>query len=277
MVASGIFRGRLGVLSLWMHRATQPVRLKPRKSAAKFHPKVAQRTRFARLCFQSTRPVPFPRQSFVTHSVATRTLVCLLATPFFGAQPELKGLLDRIQTRYNHAQSLKLDFSETYMGTKAPVQSEKGVLYLKKPGRMRWEYTAPAGKLFLSDGKEVLTWTPADNIVEKGKLKESEDVHAPIAFLLGKLDFQKEFKSFETHLEGSDTWIAAKPKSENLAWSGVDFLASPEGEIRRVRITLQDQSKLSFTFSNEQLNVPVAPSMFTFQAPPGAQISEAGQ
>jgi outer membrane lipoprotein carrier protein len=141
---------------------------------------------------------------------------------------------------------------------------------------MRWEYTSPAGKLFLSDGKETLTWIPADHTLEKAKLKESEDVHAPIAFLLGKLDFQKEFKSFETRQEGNDTWIVAAPKSENLAWSMVDFLASPEGEIRRVRVTLQDQSKLSFTFSNEQLNAPVAQSMFTFQPPPGARVTEVG-
>ena len=57
----------------------------------------------------------------------------------------------------------------------------------------------------------------------------------------------------------------------------VEFLATPEGEIRRVRITGQDQSKLDFTFSNEQLNVPVAQSLFTFHPPPGVQIVEAGQ
>lgn len=209
--------------------------------------------------------------------MATSTLTCLLTLPLLAASPEVDGLLRKIQTRYNRAQSLKLDFSETYGGTKSPVQSEKGVLYLKKPGRMRWEYTSPAGKLFLSDGKEALTWTPADRTVEKAKLKESEDVHAPIAFLLGKLDFKKEFKSFETRQEGADTWIVATPKSENLAWSKVDFLATPDGEIRRVRVTLQDQSKLSFTFSNEQLNVPVAQSLFTFTPPPGADVREAGQ
>jgi outer membrane lipoprotein carrier protein len=213
--------------------------------------------------------------------VAARTLTCLLAIPLLAVGADIAAdvgpLLTKIQSRYNKTQSLKLEFSETYAGTKRPIQSEAGVLYLKKPGKMRWEYTSPAGKLFLSDGKEVLTWTPAERSVEKGKLKESEDVHAPIAFLLGKLDFRKEFKSFETRLEGGDTWIVATPKSDNLAWSKVDFLATPEGQIRRVRIVLQDQSKLDFTFANEQLNVPVAQSMFTFQTPPGAQVTEVGQ
>ena len=202
----------------------------------------------------------------------------LLALPALGASqanPAVDGLLKNIEARYNRSQSLKLDFSESYAGMKAPVQSESGVLYLRKPGRMRWEYSAPAGKVFISDGKEVFMYTPADKRAEKSKLKESEDMRAPLAFLLGKLNFAKEFKSFQTHTDGTDTWISAEPKSENLAYSKVEFLATPAGEIRRVRITGQDQSKLDFTFSNEQLNVPVAPGLFTFKAPPGVQIVEA--
>ena len=201
--------------------------------------------------------------------------------PAIAASQGLDAQLKNIEARYNRAQSLKLDFSETYAGIKSPVQNDSGVLYLRKPGRMRWEYASPPGKLFLSDGKDVFLYTPDDQRAEKSKLKESEDMRAPLAFLLGKLDFKKEFKSFQVRCSGSDassgSWIAAKPKSDNLAYTKVEFLATPDGEIHRVRVTGQDQSKLDFTFSNEQLNVPVAPTLFTFHAPPGVQIVEAGQ
>ena len=205
-----------------------------------------------------------------------RAVVCFdLLLPALAAPTDTDGLLKSVEARYNRAQSLKLDFSESYAGIKRPVQNESGVLYLRKPGRMRWEYTSPAGKLFHLRWQGSLLYTPDDQRAEKSKLKESEDMRAPLAFLLGKLDFEKEFKSFQTRVEGGDTWIAAEPKSENLAYSKVEFLATPEGEIRRVRITGQDQSKLDFTFTNEQLNAPVAPSLFTFHAPPGVQIVEA--
>lgn len=201
--------------------------------------------------------------------------------PAIAASQGLDAQLKNIEARYNRAQSLKLNFSESYAGIKSPVQNDSGVLYLRKPGRMRWEYASPPGKLFISDGKDVLLYTPDEQRAEKSKLKESEDMRAPLAFLLGKLDFKKEFKSFQVRCSGSDAssgcWIAAEPKSENLAYSKVEFLASPDGEILRVRITGQDQSKLDFTFSNEQLNVPVAPTLFTFHPPPGVQIVEAGQ
>jgi outer membrane lipoprotein carrier protein len=200
-----------------------------------------------------------------------------IALSAFGAPPGIEGLLKNVETRYNRAQSLKLDFSESYAGVKSPVQNDSGVLYLRKPGRMRWEYSSPAGKVFISDGKDVIFYSPDEQRAQKSKLKESEDMRAPLAFLLGKLDFKKEFKSFRIRVEGNDTWIVAEPKSENLAYSKVEFLATPEGEIRRVRVTGQDQSTLDFEFSNEQLNAPVAQSLFTFHPPPGVQVVEAGQ
>lgn len=228
--------------------------------------------------FQSTRCALLPRQPFVTWSGPRRALLCVfMALPAVAAPLDVDPVLKNVEARYNRAQSLKLDFSESYAGMKSPVQNESGVLFLRKPGRMRWEYASPAGKVFISDGKDVILYSPDEQRAEKSKLKESEDMRAPLAFLLGKLDFKKEFKSFQTHVEGNDNWIVAEPKSENLAYSKVEFLATPEGEIRRVRITGQDQSKLDFRFSNEQLNVPVAPTLFTFHPPPGVQVVEAVQ
>ena len=149
---------------------------------------------------------------------AASVLLCSLALPGLPeTDPALRQLLRNIENRYNHAQSIKLDFSEVYAGTRRPVQKESGVLYLRKPSRMRWEYTMPEGKIFLSDGKDVYLYTPDDRRAEKSKLKESEDMRAPLAFLLGKLDFDKEFKSFEVRKDGAQSWIVAQPKSANLA------------------------------------------------------------
>jgi len=214
----------------------------------------------------------------VQRFAAVSVFLCAFALPVLAADDsELHRLLHTVENRYNHSQSLKLNFSETYEGVRRPVQRESGILYLLKPSRMRWEYSMPEGKLFISDGKEVYLYTPDDRRAEKSKLKESEDMRAPLAFLLGKLDFAKEFKSFEMRPEGTATWIVALPKSANLAYTKVEFLATPEGEIQRVNVTGQDQSKLDFVFSSEQLNAPVAASLFQFHAPPGVQIVEAGQ
>ena len=100
-------------------------------------------------------------------------------------------------------------------------------------------------------------------------------MRAPLAFLLGKLDFSKEFKSLKIRDDGQNQWIVAEPKSQNLAYTEVEFRAVPTGEIRNVRVTGQDRSKLEFTFSNEQLNAPVPPSLFVFNPPAGVEVVEA--
>jgi outer membrane lipoprotein carrier protein len=216
------------------------------------------------------------RQSFVIRFSA-RFVFALSSAALFAvaAGPDLDSTLRAIENRYNHAQSLKLDFSESYVASRRPTQTESGVLYLRKPGRMRWEYASPAGKIFLADGKNTWLYTPDDHRAEKSSLKTSEDDRAPLAFLLGKLDFHKDFQAFTTRNDSSGNWVVAQPKSPNLPYAQVEFLASSDGQIHKVRVTNQDQSKLEFSFSNEQLNAPVAPSLFVFRPPIGVEIVEA--
>ena len=230
-------------------------------------------------CFQHTRPVVLARQPCVTR---LPVWCALMAVPLFAADPKadpkLDVLLKKVESRYNRTQSLRLDFSETYAGiSHAPSHTESGTLYLKKPGRMRWEYSFPAGKLFLSDGKDVILYTPDEHRAQKSKLKQSEDMRAPLAFLLGKLDFEKEFKSFEIRPEGPNTWIVAEPKNQNVEFSRVEFLAAPDGEIVKLRVTGITNARIDFAFSNEVLNAPVSADRFIFHPPPGVEMVEGDQ
>ena len=95
----------------------------------------------------------------------------------------MNGLLKNVENRYNRAQTLQVLFNESYTGAGQPRRSEAGRLTLRKPGRMRWDYTSPLGKLFVSDGKFLWLYTPANNRVERMRLKEAEDMRAPLAFL----------------------------------------------------------------------------------------------
>ena len=70
----------------------------------------------------------------------------------FAADPALDTLLKGVETRYNKAKTLQVIFHEDYTPQGRPKRSESGTLQLRKPGRMRWEYDQPKGKLFVSDG-----------------------------------------------------------------------------------------------------------------------------
>jgi outer membrane lipoprotein carrier protein len=141
---------------------------------------------------------------------------------------------------------------------------------------MRWDYTTPAGKLFVSDGKDVYLYTPETHRVEKTKLKASEDMRAPLAFLLGKLDFGKDFRDFDLKPEGKNYLITASAKTDKFPYEKVQMLVTPDDEIERLAITLQDMSLLTFQLSDERVNPAVNDALFKFQMPAGATLDTEG-
>lgn len=197
-----------------------------------------------------------------------------LAAP--AVTPSLDPLFKGVEDRYNHAQNLQVFFHEAYTTPSHPQRTESGTLRLRKPGRMRWDYTDPAGKLILSDGKYIYIYTPASNPpqVEKTRMRESEDMRVPLAFLLGKLNFNKDFQDFQPRQADGLTYISARPKSENLPYAKVEFAISPDFQIHRVQITGFDHSVLDFAFDQEKINPPLDAKLFRFQMPAGAKLVE---
>ena len=102
-------------------------------------------------------------------------------------------------------------------------------------------------------------------------------LRVPLAFLLGKLNFQKEFRNIKATPEGSNTRITAEPKSDNLPYSQVEFVVTPEYVIRQVKVVGFDKSVLDFTFDQERVDPPLDAKLFQFTLPPGAQLVEGGQ
>jgi outer membrane lipoprotein carrier protein len=190
------------------------------------------------------------------------------------ADADLNTLLKGVEQHYNRAKTLQLHFVESYMVQGRARKSESGELTLRKPGRMRWDYTAPAGKLFVSDGKDVYLYTPEANRVERTKLKASDDMRAPLAFLLGKLDFAKDFRDFEIKPQGAAYLITAKAKSDIL-YEKIQMLVTADYQIQRLVIDGQDLSILTFELEGEKLNPPVNDALFKFQMPAGATLVDA--
>jgi outer membrane lipoprotein carrier protein len=184
--------------------------------------------------------------------------------------------LHKVENRYNNVRTIQLDFEQTifYSAQPSAKRTESGVLFLRKPGRMRWEYHTPSEKLFLSDGKDVYYYSSAANRVEKSKLKETEDMRAPLAFLIGRLDFQRDFKEYHIRKEGENRWVTAIPKSNKAPYAEVQFLLMSDYRIAQLRVLGQDQSVMEFRFRNEKLNPPISDSLFVFEPPMGAEFVE---
>src|SRR5208283_3313986 len=121
--------------------------------------------------------------------------ICLSAAQMPATSPPngVKTLAAAVDEHYNHLHSLQAQFTELYRGS-GIERTESGTLWLKKPGKMRWEYRSPREKLFVSDGKDAWFYVPADRQARKEAAKKLEDVRSPLAFLLGKTKLEKELR-----------------------------------------------------------------------------------
>ncbi len=193
----------------------------------------------------------------------------LICSVLSAAETDVQKILKGVEDRYNRAKTLQISFTENYaMRSRRLV--EKGELYLRKPGRMRWEYSSPAGKLYVSDGKYVYSLIPDEKRAEKMNLKEADDMKAPLAFLLGHLQFHDDFREFRSRPEDGGVFITAIPKSDKLPYTEVSFLTGPDFAIRKLVVKNgQDASVLEFLFTNEKMNPPIADTLFKFEPPPG--------
>ncbi len=202
-------------------------------------------------------------------------LACVLAVCANAATPNVSGILNGVEKRYNHARTLQVFFEQTYDAPRRAPINETGELFLRKPGRMRWEYASPKGKLFVSDGKLLWLYTPSTNRVERGKVKESDDMRAPLAFLLGKLNFGRDFKSVVLRVINGQTWITASPRKDNLMFRSVQFRVGEDYHIDELIVVDDMNATMHFRFMSEKLNPKLPDNMFTFTPPQGAEVVEA--
>jgi outer membrane lipoprotein carrier protein len=100
-------------------------------------------------------------------------------------------------------------------------------------------------------------------------------MRAPLAFLLGKLDFAKDFRDFEVQPDGANHLVTAKAKNDKLPYEKVQMLIAPDDQIQRLVVNQQDLSTLTFQFDGEKLNPPVDDALFKFQMPAGATLVDA--
>src|SRR5579885_263979 len=132
-----------------------------------------------------------------TRWLCSVAMVSLISAHLLGQgkplETDVKTIAANVDNHYNHLRSLEAEFTEVYRGS-GMERTESGTLWLKKPGKMRWEYRSPREKLFVSDGKDAWFYVPDDRQARKESAKKLEDIRSPLAFLLGKTKLEKELK-----------------------------------------------------------------------------------
>lgn len=183
-----------------------------------------------------------------------------------------KALAGRVDHHYNTLHSLRVDFTQEYEGM-GMNRREAGVLLLKKPGRMRWTYSQPAGKLFILDGHNGYFYSPRDTTAQRVPVKELDDLRSPLRLLLGHTKLEKELNGLTMAPAGNGLYtLSGVPKGLEKRVSSFTITVTADGLIRSMKIDQTDGVRNTFLFSNEAPNAPAPDSAFVFTAPAGVQV-----
>jgi outer membrane lipoprotein carrier protein len=191
--------------------------------------------------------------------------------PAFAQQND--PIVRKVDDHYNHLGSLRAHYTERYSGM-GMVRTEEGTLLLKKPGRMRWSYAAPVGKVFVLDGKFAWFYTPGDAQATRVPAKQLDDLRSPLRFLLGHTQLAKELDGLAVTKDGTGFRISGVPKGMAERVKLLSLWVTANGTIERMRLEEVDGAVTEFAFSGIEENVPVKDSDFGFVPPAGVTVVE---
>jgi len=205
----------------------------------------------------------------------------LLLSASVGAQstpPSTAESLARdLQRKYDRVTDFSADFVHRYRGGVLKQQAtERGRLLVKKPGKMRWEYTAPEKKLFVSDGRKIYSYIPQDRQVIVSTMPHDDQTPTPALFLTGTGNITRDFNvAFDKVAEAPPGSVALKltPKKREPEYESLTLVVEPQSLSLQMLIAIDTQGgRSAFTFSNLKENVGLADSQFVFQMPRNVDV-----
>jgi outer membrane lipoprotein carrier protein len=190
-------------------------------------------------------------------------------------RPPAETVARAVQQHYDGVHDFSADFTHVYEGGALRRKTtERGVVLVKKPGRMRWTYKSPEEKLFVSDGHKIYFYVPADKQVTVSSMPSDDKASTPILFLSGKGNLTSDFSVSYADSDMPDT-VALKliPKAKTPDYDTLILIVDRRALTLRMLIAHDAQSGTStFTFSNLKENVGLSDSQFTFAIPRGADV-----
>jgi len=212
-------------------------------------------------------------------AVAALTLALLvMATAIPAAAQSLDDVVREIESVYSRMTDLRADFTQTAFN-KSLNQTipARGTVYLKKGGKLRWEYTEPTPQEIVSDGKKLWVYTPTLNQANVADAPEALAGPAG-SFLAGlgrlRTEFQVRFLNPSQPKDAEGNWaLDLTPKQPLPTLTRLILSVDPKSwEIRKAIVHDQFENTVTMRFTKMAVNSGLPEKTFTFVAPKGVVI-----
>ncbi len=201
------------------------------------------------------------------------------------ALKEVRAVVKKLQARYRKTKDLKADFKQSTRieGFATPIASS-GRVYIKKPGKLRWDYRDPTVEEIYVNKNDVYMYVPEHKQVLVGELTKMTASRAPLQLLQGVANLEEQFRVVPTggaaRGAGGLPLVTLLPKSDGR--DSVQTITKIVIEVqpktyflKTVAIHEISGNVSTFKFTNLQANSGLRDSLFTFRPPPGVEVVRA--
>jgi outer membrane lipoprotein carrier protein len=184
-------------------------------------------------------------------------------------------LIAQLQQKYEALESFSADFEQMFQGGGVQLR-ESGVVKMKKPGKMYWEYQQPTPKLFIADGKKSYFYLPQDKQVIVSDL-DLDTASTPLLFLVGKgkiqEDFEVELEEAEKPLQAENLLVRLKPKQPQSGYSHLILEIDPSSYlIYRLIVIEPIGNRNEYVMKNFRENIRISDRQFRFKLPNDVEV-----
>ncbi|MCX8060207.1 MAG: outer membrane lipoprotein carrier protein LolA [Aquificaceae bacterium] len=180
--------------------------------------------------------------------------------------------LEEFQRKLEELRSIKVVFSQSvqYPWQSRP-ETSKGVFYAQKGGKFRIEYEQPEKTLIVSDGFQIMVYSPKDRTAFVDRVERNSSPVVEALFLLSRP--LSEVFDLVGEIEGPrGKAFILKPKVKDGHFSKVFVEVSPKGDIRSVKVEEREGIVTTVEFASVVYNFNPSEGLFRVRVPEGAKI-----
>ena len=151
------------------------------------------------------------------------------------------------------------------------IQSASGIMQFVRPGKFRWEYRKPYEQLIVGDGEKFWLYDPDLEQVTVKKLDNALG-SSPAALLSGSNEIERGFKLQDIGEHNGLDWLEAVPRTQDTSFENIRMGFDAKGELALMELRDNFGQDTVLRFSDMKRNPQLAPSLFKFAPPAGADV-----
>ena len=175
-----------------------------------------------------------------------------------------------VENHYSQLIDLTAKVSQkNFLKTLGKTQTFEAKLFLKKPGRLKLDYTN--GQNIVIDGKEAWLYSKKSEQVIKRTFSDFEHANIPVAFLLGAATIRDDFDVVQPDPK-APRLLELVPKKPGAVMKKLRIRTDEAGRITDLVIFDKSGNTTEILFTDIQENVKIEDKLFQFSVPKGTEI-----